>query len=317
MNVTLAAEWPGNGARAVAVALLLVTAGCSGFGLGGEERERPAFDVPPTAEEPETDPEPDPFPYGVNESGLTSSFALLQSHVGLLRLESFRVVRERTVSTRNLTVLDSTRVDARIGTDRLRYRIETDRGPPDASRQSVYAPTEATVDGGRTQGAVLAVALAEGEVQSATGVDPVFGESVSPRRVLSEPPSYRNRLYRYLNAVETARVERLDGGNESAGVRITATETTNENRVVPGAGTVSNLSVAVSVDSEGVITEAMATYALTRNGSTVRVTEQIAYSAVGEVSITPPEWYDGVRGRVTASRTPEAGLFDVGNRTSG
>lgn len=301
--------------RVAAVVLLLLLAGCSGLGLG-DDSDRPAFDVPPTTAGTGPDEATDPYPYGVNESGLTSSFGLLQSHVGLLRLESFRVVRERTVRTGNLTVLRSTRVDARIDRDRLRYLVEIDRrGQAGAGRQSVYAPTEATVEGGRTQGTVLAVALADGDVRSATRIDPIFGDSVPPRRLLSGPPSYRDHLYRYLAAVETARVERLDDANGNESVRITATETTNENRVVPGNGSVSDLSVVVTVDRAGLITEAGVTYALTRNGSTVRVTERIAYTEVGAVSITPPDWYDETRGTVTASRTPGVGLIDVGNRS--
>jgi len=297
--------------RVVAVALLLLLAGCSGLG-GDDDPDRPAFDVPPTTTEAAPGEESDPFPYGVNESGITSSFALLQSHVGLLRLESFRVVRERTVRTDDLDLVRLTRVDARVDADRLRYLVEIDRrGEAGAERQVVYAPTEESVDTGRTQGSVTAVALDDEQVQSATRVEPLFEGSVPPRRVLSSPPSYRDRLYRYLAAVESARVERLDSGS----VRITATETTNEDRVDPGPGTVSDLSVAVTVDSEGLITAARASYALTRNGSTVRVTERIAYSDVGSVSITPPTWYDRVQGTVTSSVTPGGGLIDVGNRS--
>jgi len=314
--VTEDAEWAGVG-RVAAVVLVVLLAGCSGLGVD-DDPDRPAFDVPPTAAESGPDADSDPFPYGVNESGVTSSFGLLQTHVGLLRLESFRVVRERTVTDSTLTVLGSTRVDARVDRDRQGYLIEVDRGPPNESRQAVYAPTTAG-ESGRTQGSVVAVALVDGEVESATRVAPAFGESVSPRRVLSGPPSYRNHLFRYLNAIETARVERPDGANvtgeESGSVRITATETTNEDRVAPGNGSVSDLSVAVTVDRRGLVTETRVQYALTRNGSTVRVTERIAYSDVGSVSVTAPDWYDGVRGQVTSSLTPGPGLLDVGNRT--
>ncbi len=300
-------------AGTVAVALLLLLAGCSGLGGDGEP-DRPAFDVPPTTEG--GGEETDPFPYGVNESGVTSSFALLQAHVGVLRLESFRVVRERTVSSENGTVLRSTRVDGRVAADRLGYRLDVERlADGNLRRQSVYASVEGTGDGGRVQGDVFAVTLGEDGVRSATRLVPRYGDTVAPRQVLAGNPSYRPQLYRYLTAIENATVRRVDDGGTTT-VRIRATETAPD--VLVANGTVSELSVQLVIDERGVVTETTATYAVNRGDSTVRVVERIVYSEIGTTSVTAPPWYDGVRDRVTATAAPGPGLIDVaGNRTAG
>jgi hypothetical protein len=256
----------------------------------------------------------------VTGEGVASTFALLQSHVGLLRLDSFRVERERTVRDADGTLVRSTSVTAAVSMDRRSYRIELDRRTPDGrERRSVYA-TVRTENGSRDdadggQAPVLAVEFGpNGSVRSATRLEPAVGTVLFPRAVLAENPSYRERLYRYLTVVEEATVERIDGGETAtARYRITAETVRDPELLAPRGGRVSNVSVRTVATENGLLVRTVASYTVVRGDRTLRVSERIAFDVVDSPPVRPPDWYETAVGDVEAS----VSLVPGGNGTEG
>ena len=279
------------GAAAVLVAVLVVLSGCSGIGIGigGDDAEsRTPYDVPSRT------PGPNAGPPGVNASGVGSPFALVQAHVGTLRLDSFRVTRERTV--RDGDGVRVTSVDARIGADRQRYRIAIDAGEPGGVRQEVYASTRRTDGGEVVQMAVLAARLNGDELLSTQRVEPLVGDSVTPRQVLPGTPGYRERLYRYLSVVEAASVERIEAASDGddARYRIAATEIGDRQQLAPLADEITRVDLTLTVTGAGFIEQTTVEYTVQQGERTRRISERIEYRSIGSVSITEPGWFETV-----------------------
>jgi hypothetical protein len=286
-------------AGTVAVVALVALAGCSS--LGDTDPGRTPFDVP--SQPPSVG---GAGPPGITNDSVESPFLLVQSHVGVLSLDSFRVVRERTVRTAAGTVVRSFALDARVSTDRQRYRVRIDRdGTALSSRERgtrvVYAATRDTPRQGARQERVLAARLGpDGTVRSATRLTAEFDPVVSPEDVLSADPNYRDRLYRYLTVTDEAVVRPLQpgGGPEvdaTTGTRYRVEALTTSDRRLLASGpneTVSNVSVAFVADERGLIVETVASYVVVRGGEQFSVRERIAYPALGDVSVQRPDWFD-------------------------
>lgn len=292
---------------ALAVALLLVLAGCSSLGGAGGS-DRTAYDVPSR-----TPSVGGPGPPGVANDSVESPFLLVQSHVGTLSLDSFHVVRERTVRRPDGTVVRAERVDARVSTDRQQYHIRVDRRGTavDPETRVVYASVRDGVRRGVRQATVIDARLEDGQVVSAREIAREYGAVIYPEDVLGIDPNYRDRLYRYLTVTDDAVVRPLQPGvgpdlDATTGTRyqVEALTTSDHRLLTVGPNeTVANVSVRFVADERGLILEMVASYVVSRDGERLRVTERIAYPALGNVSVTRPDWFDRVADEVAATAT--------------
>ncbi len=302
---------PDRGARpslgTVAVALLVVAAGCSG--LDGGERT-------PYAAPDQTVGTADGGPPGVANGSVERPFQLVQSHVGALSLSSFAVVRERTVTAADGTVVNRRRVEARVSRDRQQFLLLVERAGATVadSRRLVYASVGPDSSRGVRQDAVVSANVtAAGGVSSARRLTPGSGDVVYPTDVLSRDPTHRTLLYRYLSVADRVVVTPLAPGegpdaDTTAGTRyrVTARTTQHERLLAPDANaTVSDVSVTFVADADGVVVELRVEYVLVRGDDRYRVTDRVAYPAIGDVTVERPAWFDEALDRADETTTSE------------
>lgn len=302
----------------VALAGLLVLAGCGGLGAagdaGGTDSEAEATLTPvdvPGASTPRTPASN--LPPGVTPGGVGDPLALARAHARALEGRSYTVRSVVTVQYSNGTLRGRRRTVARVGADRRRFRVvHVTLGP---------APPLRPV----REGAVRAPGRSElwsdgrGLLRSSTRPNGTVYRSVPPGEYESDPSVERARwrglagvggedVHLVFNAVRTTVVGR-EGGNESGNrtaVRIESTGRASAGSVAEahsiGAAyeyplgaefdTVSSVDLTATVGSEGLVREYRFAYTVGDEDGRVRVVRRVDYSAVGGTTVGRPAWYE-------------------------
>ena len=265
--------------HALLFAVLLVTAGCSG-----------AFDGDPTetTRMPEADHE---FPPGLTSDGLADADALVTAHADHLEDESVTLRERRVRKYENGSLRWRTNLTLRTAANRTRFRITSDViGRPvygeNGGHVVTFADGEAVYRSVETSNSSWATVL-----RTATG-DP------EQPRSLALDSARTDDIYVLLNAFEV---------NDSANVRV-STDDPRRYRVESSTlvspdllashldlDAVRNASLTAVVTSEGLVEEYRLEFVGTKNGTLVRGTTVLRYSAVGETDVEKPEWYDEVK----------------------
>lgn len=278
----------------VGVALLAVTAGCSGF--GGQSATTatettaadPATTQPTTTAEP-TQTQPAIAAPGFNEGRLVDPLALADAHKQSLSGSSFVREDERTTGgagnatslVRTYRVENATRWTVEQHFDGVGF-LGRDAGTVDMFADGDYVYFRLDADGNVSYGRLL----------NAWGEEPV-----------SDPPPMMSERYArdYVYAVFTT----------ASWTTIVAEDTADGEtiyRVVGNASgdttfrgePVSNFEVEAGVTGEGVVQYMLVNY--DRNGTSV--TRALSFSDVGETTAERPEWYDTAVNRTDAESKP-------------
>ncbi|MFB6126740.1 MAG: hypothetical protein ABEJ79_05520 [Halolamina sp.] len=285
--------------RAV-VALLVVFAGCGGFGGGAEPTETaPEVEFTdaggdgtstgaPSATTPDRDTYPgSAFPPGANATGIDAS-VLASGHRDRLSRTAWTLVITRTARAPNGTRLARTRT--RVVENRTGWAatVRTTGPVPSAlnSRNASFA-----VWTNRSASATRQV-LADGTVRY----------QVWDRRA---PPALRSfdrtgggTVALALDTVDVRYVGVVDGALAFAGDRELL-----ERESLP---TVRNLSLRLFVRPDGTVRSYTYRYEIERDDRRVVVTERVAVRNVGETTVERPSWYTDARNATRAETETEA-----------
>jgi hypothetical protein len=265
--------------RAVAVAVLCLTAGCSA-GLGGAP-DGPNTVNPALEETPTATPTPTPTPTPVlteTTAGTGEPAQRAQRHAAVLRAQSGATRLTRSVSAPNGSLVSRQVIVGRVDGEATLVRQRTRVLQPS---YAVNAPPNATI---WTNGSVVARRIG-GET---------FRADRSPRPVERQLASGRATVYQafsewpltYAGSTQTP-----DGV-----VDVYAAERARFER---GAATPAfNLSATVVVAESGVVRRVRVRYETTLAGRNVTVSERFELTAAGNVTAERPAWV----GNATAER---------------
>ena len=273
---------------ALAVALLLVTAGCNAFPSGDAATVETTADAAGTAvgdgttetTAETTAPDADLAP-GLNESGVADPWKLADAHRGALNDTSY-TVRTNLTARGNGTILAHTNSTVKVaagGTpQRTRYEVGGERpGVIGAFGRDV----EAWSDENRTLYAM--------EGPNGTTYQRVSDD----QRPSSGTPAGRDHIYLLLSGFETTvtGTETRDGttlyrvnSTDVAQPEILADELRTE--------TVRNASLSALVTEDGLVREYHVEYAGTVENATVEVERTTRFTRLGETTVERPPWYD-------------------------
>lgn len=270
---------------ALAVALLLVTAGCNAFPSGdaGTVETTSDADGATAAETTEsttgTASDAD-MPPGLSASGVTEPWKLADAHRAALNDTSYTVETNLTASE-NGTVLarsNSTVNVAAGGTPQFnRYEVGGER--PGAIG-SLAHDVEAWVDENQTLYAM--------EGPNGTTYQRSAAEARPPLR-----PTGRDHLYVLFSGFDTtvAGTEMRDGTTH---YRVNSTGVADAEVLASTlrTETVANASLSALVTEDGLIRVYRVEYAGTVENATVRVERTVRFTELGETTVERPPWYD-------------------------
>lgn len=262
--------------RVVAVALLLVTAGCGGLG-GSSGTATPNGTTAETADDAGGDAGALTIP-GVEDGRLTDSAALVDAHRRALTNDSFESrlrsnLTQRVPTSSNTTQLVETTITQRVVAERgarpYRYR-RTDR----ATGTTFQAWGNDTVQAVRG-------------LQNDRVVTRRVGQPESPAAITTARP-----LAEYLSLGEYRVVERTTrDGERLAVLRADGLAVENDSGLfVSGSENVSNFSATAVVDGDGRIRSLSLTadYTIDGEAATVDLTYEVV--RIGGVSFEQPDW---------------------------
>jgi hypothetical protein len=319
---------------AVALAGLLVLAGCgapgSGGGTGGGgdvEATLTPVEVPDGSTAPGR--AVGELPPGVAPDGVEDAFALARAHTEQLQGRSYTVRSVVTLRYANGTLRGHRRTVARVGADRSRFHVShvTDGPRPPlrpVGKGSVRAPGRSAFwsDGRRL---LWSVTRPNGTVYRSSPpgeYDP--GESGVWARWQGPADTGGEDVYLAFNAVRTSITGEPNGNGSDGLVRIESTGRLSAGSVAEahsigaayeyplGAAfdTVSSVELTATVGREGRVREYRFAYVVVDEDTRIRVVRRVSYSAVGETRITRPGWYDravgGTNGTVASGRAAGA-----------
>lgn len=270
----------------VALAVLLVTAGCSGLGpVGGDGGAEPTSSLTPVPI-PEDDSRKALAP-GLTADGVESPRALADGHEASLANRSYRLVANRTVRYENGTLRERLLVDLSLGADRS-YLVETSTAGPSApvflgtpparatfwSNGSTYA-RQLTRDN-RTTYTTFQPSEGAGTWQYWARTVPFGGQVATPQRFLE----------RTFSAVPVRIAGRVPG-EDPAAYRLTGNRTTGP---LPGVTDPRAVDLRATVTAGGLVRSLSLTYVGTVDGEPVRVRWTVRYGAVGNTTVERPSW---------------------------
>ena len=279
--------------RVLLLALLVVTAGCSGA-FGGESSD----DSPPNGA---TTTEADALPPGLTTGGLADSDALVNAHVEELDGESLTRRETRVRRYDNGTLRWQMYRTLRTAANRTRWLVVTD-----VVGRPVFGATEGHVavfaDGQRVYRSVTTPNASWSDLlRTATG------DSETPRN-LALDAARTDDLYVLLNAFAS---------NESANVWKSVTHS-GEYRVESSTlaypdllashlnlAEVRNATLTAVVTADGRIVEYRVEYVGTEHGEIVHGTVTLQYSMVGETTVEVPAWYEAAKERAEKGETTQ------------
>ena len=255
--------------RAIALAALLVLAGCGGGTTADQNTVNPELDDTPSAT-PTATPTPD-YPPGVSADEVDQrDLALAHDRMFERRNASYRA--ERLVRAANGTVLY--RSVARVQTAGHSFRAD--------SRFITVTPSAVTPSAPDVR------RWSNGTVDVRKSVGPAGNVSIyatdDPSEV-SEPPTGRGLIVTMVSGVP------LTVGNVTEtpnGTVFTLRGTADE--VASMAGFRQNVSVVLRVRADGLILSGETTFEQTRDGVSVVVTDRFRVTNTSGVTVTKPEW---------------------------
>lgn len=296
--------------RAVALAVLVVTAGCSGFAsspqadgdatttapeqatsteeVAATDRTTAPEETTTTAES-ETDAELAP---GLTERGVEDAMALVGAHRERLGGESLTIDALTVERYENGTVRNESRQTTRTAANRTRYRILVNTTAPNGitgadGEGELWANGTHVFHARETNGTTNYSLFFDARSEPADTRDYLRGDLTSSDRLLV-----------LFTAFESERVERVDDGNAAAPerYRVTASDLAHPDFVADGSA-VENATLEAVIESDGpdsaFVREYAVRYETEIDGETVRVTERIEHSDIGETTVERPEWFDG------------------------
>lgn len=264
-------------APALGVVALLVLAGCSG--LSGPST--PTLTPAPVPTDSASAQRP------ANASAVVGSWvdplAVSTAHARSLGPTSYAVVRRRTVRSASGTLRLERRARRLVGPDgRRTYERVAVRG----SVRDPDAPE--VVERWQSGGRILVAVTADGRTTYFS--PPVPGEAASRRR--SQLTRQRGHgLYATLAALEPTVVERTGDPPRIELAARRADPRPAFDLLVDGSDP-RNLTFRAVIEPSGLVRERSLQYEAVRDGRRVRVTSRIRYTAVGNVSVERPPWYD-------------------------
>lgn len=283
--------------RAVVVVLLLVLAGCSGFG-GSSGPTTPSttltpVDVPERSTAVGATPRPstpeDRLASGLAESGVFDPFALAGAHRSALANRSYTKTTRATLSGPNGTLRSVTR-EMRVAAGGRRYHlVETSASDPAYPVRSFAPRLEIWYDDGP---ALFRVGTGE-NVTYRVGMTGTLGGPVGDI-------SGHDRLVGLYGTVDRWRVT---AGAEDTWIL--------ESREPPDADVLQvpvlveeprDPRLQVVVTTEGRVVSHRLTYEANFEGTPVAVTRRVQFTNVGETVVDQPAWYDEARSE-TADET--------------
>jgi len=268
------------------VAVVVVTAGCSGFAFGGGDR--PVSTVTPA---PVPSDDAGAYPVGLGPDGVTSPSLLGAAHADALNGTSYTLRMTRTVRYANGTLRSDLRIEVALDADRTHFANVSVRGhaaPVLLGRPPASASFWSDGD----------VYLRRLTRDNRT----IYNEY--------EPPDSYAGTWRYW--VHTAALN----GRPSADVTQTvAPFQTRTDRAATGDGTeyvVSgdrlrrgdigapwsarrNATLAARVTESGLVRAYRTEYTAMAGGERVRVTRTVRFDGVGNTTVGRPSWYDRAR----------------------
>lgn len=293
--------------HAVVLALLVATAGCSGFAPQSADNATTTDDATvatettaeTTATETTTEGEVAAgFPPGLTEDGVLDATALSDAHRERLDDESLTIDSHRVERYANGTLRNESSQTTRTAANRTRYRILVN-----TTRPSWVAGSDGEGELWANGTHVFHARAANGTMEYDLRIGP-DSEPVEPRDYLRGDLTNSDRVLVLFTAFENESVERMDGGNATHldRYRVTASDLAHPEFIGPDDTEVRNATLDAVIESDGpksaLVREYTIQYEISVEGEIVRITEQIRFSNVGETTVERPEWYDG-----TANRT--------------
>jgi hypothetical protein len=262
----------------LAVVAVVLTAGCSGLGGGGTDRE--PYDVPSATPSPTPTPEPTATTDagdsdgtvvpGVAPDRVTSVLDAVTAHTTALTNTSFEVRRSTRLELPNGSGAGTTWMRALAGENGTKYVVHQKGG---TTRRVYIGPETGYVRTERDGGVAY-----ERENDSDVVLDPD-----SPIRF---DLTYKSQVYRYLRAVDDATVEAVGNGSYRV-----ASDDVDANYVdILVRGDATNVTVSMVIGPDGLVEAFRTSYTLRREGTVYEVGEVIQFTGVGETSVPPPEW---------------------------
>ena len=293
--------------HSIAVALLLVTGGCTGgFGDGPDTAIGPSADATGTRTTDRTGggtlTANDRFPPGLTPDGLADPALLVSAHADVLEGQSV-TLHERQVRRygggdrdwrRNRTL--------RTAANRTRFlRVLVTEGRPIAGASEGRGATFA--DGSRVYRKVRTPSSSWTDVLRTAG-----GSPEQPRNVRLAT-ARTDDLTVVLNAFALADSATVRRSTADPGRYLVESSTVAHPDLLAShlnVAEIRNASLTAVVTTEGLVKRYRLEFVGTKRGRTVRGTTALEYSAVGETEVEAPAWYDEVKKRIGGSN-PRSG----------
>jgi hypothetical protein len=301
----------------VALAGLLLLAGCGGVASSGAGGGGDAGATLTPVEVPEETASPRPLatelPPGMGPDGVEDPFVLARAHTEALEGRSYTVRSVVTMRYPNGTLRGRGRTVARVGADRSRFHVvHVTLGP----RPPFRPVREGAV---RTPGRSAFWSDGRRFLWSVTRPGGTVYRSIPPGEYEPEESGVLDRwrgradaggedVYLVTNAVRTrvtAGSENGSGSGSEGALRIVSTGrasagSVEESHSIGAAfdhplgvefSTVTSVELTATVEPSGFVREYRFAYAVVDEDERVRVVRRVTYSAVGETTIPRPEWY--------------------------
>lgn len=266
---------------ALALALLLVTAGCS-FDAGSPATDPDAPTVTP-APLPSTDT---PSATATQTPPkLPDPTARAFEHAAALENRSFTLREYREIRFPNGTRYHEHETNTTVAADETRYRLRS------VTRSNAASFPSGTREFNAYSNGTFVAYRGRADGRNDTGLFRApEGDPADPRDIVVRNPVNDDRLLALFALVSNVTVR----GNESF-EGITATRFAQSSFVVDGVElrNVSLVSFEATVD-DGLVREYRLVLVGVLNGERVRAVEQVRYAEVGDAVVTQPAWFDRV-----------------------
>lgn len=286
--------------RAALLALLVVVSGCAGVTPQSPEDTQ-------SPEATTTDATGSELAPRVSEQGVEDPGALVEAHGEhltdrSLTLETLHVERYENGSVKARTVKT-----IRVASNRSFYRVVLNATGP---KPTFLGGSEGRLEQWANGTHVFRALTVNGSTSYGIVYD-AQSTPAEPRERLRGGLALSDQLRVVFTAFGDERVERIDRDENGTGpvaYRITATELDHPDLLGPSGVEVRNATLTAVVEVGGPTREMSKAfvrnwtlrYATTKDGETVRVTEEFRFSNVGQTSVERPPWHSEVTNR-TAS----------------
>lgn len=285
--------------HAVALALLVATAGCSGFASSpqvGDAAVTETIAESPTTEGDTTSESDADLAPGLSERGVFDAAALVDAHQERLSGESLTVESNRVERYENGTVRNESVQTLRIAANRTRYRVLVNTTLP-SWVTGAGGEGELWADGTH----VFSARETNGTMTHERRLGP-DSEPSDPRDHLHGDPTNGDRLLVLFTAFENESVGRIYDGDatDPDRYRVTAGDLAHPDLLADGAeARNATLDARITSDApnSAFVHEYTLEYQTEIDGETVWVIEHVRFSNIGGTTVERPDWYDGSANR--------------------